>query len=55
LLDGTNLDTFIFSAAHGGQMAFPLYIQVVPERSSLCLAVLAVAGIGWRKWRRKGL
>jgi hypothetical protein len=55
LLDGTNLDTLIFSAAHGGQNSFPLFIQVaaVPEPSSMCLAGLAIAGFGWRKLRRK--
>jgi hypothetical protein len=54
LLDGTNLDTLIFSLAHGGpNAAFPLYIQVVPEPSSLVLAGLAMAGFGWRRLRKK--
>jgi PEP-CTERM motif len=53
--DGTNLDSIVFSAAHGGQNSFPLFIQVnaVPEPSSMCLAGLAIAGFGWRKLRRK--
>lgn len=52
LLDGTNLDPIIFASAHAN---FPLQVIVTaPEPSSLCLAGVAVAGFGWRRWRRKG-
>jgi len=52
LADGvTNIDTLLFTPAHN---SFPLFITVaVPEPSSMCLVGLAVAGIGWRKLRRK--
>ena len=50
LLDGTNLDEFIFAPGHAN---FPLQVIVVPEPSSLALAVVAVVGIGIRKSRRR--
>lgn len=50
LADGTNLEPTIFSPAHNG---FPLYIQVIPEPSSIALAGLAIAGMCWRKLPRK--
>ncbi len=47
-----DFDPIVFAASHA---AFPLFINVtaVPEPSSMALAGLAFAGIGWRKLRRK--
>lgn len=52
LEDDTNLDPTIFSIAHN---SFPLSINVapIPEPSSMAFAGLALAGLGWRKLRRK--
>jgi hypothetical protein len=60
LVDGTNLDSLIFTPAHGlngnASQAFPLFISVAaPEPSSICLASLAAAGFAWRKLRRKAI
>ncbi len=52
LAGGQNLDNFIFAPAHNN---FPLAVQVIPapEPSSMALAGVALAGIGWRKWRQR--
>jgi hypothetical protein len=39
------LDTEVFSAAHPN---FSLHVTVVPEPTSMCLAGVAFAGLGWR-------
>lgn len=55
--DNTNFDTIIFNDPVLGlnMRNFPLFIQVVPEPSSMCFAGLATAGIGWRRLRRSRL
>ncbi len=45
-----NLDEYVFHPSHG---TYPLAVTVVPEPSSMALAGLALAGVGWRKWRRQ--
>ncbi len=47
-----NLDEYVFHPSHG-TYSLPVTVVPVPEPSSMALAGLALAGIGWRKLRRK--
>ncbi len=53
LQDGQNVDEYIFHPSHANSIQVIVTPFPLPEPSSMALAGVALAGIGWRKWRRR--